>query len=161
MNFKFSILVFGALSLNCYAAEESGNEMSYEHFVNSDKPIKCLYGYVADKTGDHAAAIKIFEDCVKRWNSVYAMIWLAQIYEAGVGVEKDLEHATRLLKRGAETDDPAGYSSLAKYHYGVALYEGKGVPADRAGGIQWLEKAEAEGVTDAKEYLRKIKAMNH
>ena len=57
------------------------------------------------------------------------------------------------MKRGANTNDAAGYSSLAKYHYGVALIEGRGVMADRQQGIAWLKKASLEGVTDADEYL--------
>jgi hypothetical protein len=42
------------------------------------KRIKCLYVYAANKTGDHAAAIRIFEDCIQRWNDVFSMIGLAQ-----------------------------------------------------------------------------------
>lgn len=139
------------------AVEQTGNELSYESFVDSDKPIKCLYGYAADKTGDHASAIAIFEDCIKRWDSVYSMIWLAQIYEMGVGVDQNLAYATALMKRGAETDDEAGYSSLAKYHYGVALYEGIGIAQDRVAAIQWLKKSVASGEQAAVDYLEKIR----
>ncbi len=135
------------------AREVTGNELSYDSMISSHNQIKCLYGYAAEKTGDHAAALAIFNDCVERFDSVYAMIWLAQMYETGVAVEKNLPKATALMKRGANTDDEAGYSSLAKYHYGVALIEGRGVVADRQQGIAWLKKASKEGVTDADEYL--------
>ena len=137
------------------ATEPTGNELSYDHFVHSDKPIKCLYGYAAEKAGDHQAAIAIFEDCIARWNSVYAMIWLAQIYDTGVAVPRDAEKATALFKRGAETQDEAGYSSLARYHYGVALAEGRGVEADTASAQRWLLKAADEGVLEAAEYLQR------
>ena len=67
-------------------AQDSQDEgdLSYNAYVRSDKRIKGLYGYAADKTGDHAAAVAIFEDCIRRWNDVYSMIWLAQLYETGM-----------------------------------------------------------------------------
>ena len=119
----------------------SSNELSYHSYIDSTKRIKCMYGYAAEKTGDHQAAIKIFEDCISRWNDVYSMIWLAQIYELGIGVTQDDEYALNLLKRGALLNDEAGYSSLARYHYGVALFEGRGIKADPDAAKIWLEKA--------------------
>lgn len=145
----FLLITGGAVQ----GTEETGNELSYEHFVDSDKPIKCLYGYAAEKVGDHDAAIAIFEDCIARWESVYSMIWLAQIYDSGIGVPQDLEKAAALLKRGAHTQDEAGYTSLAKYHYGMILIEGRGVAADKQAGINWLQLAADEGVDEAREYL--------
>ena len=147
------------LTLHCVSAsatDATGNDLSYDHFVASDKPMKCFYGYIAEKTGNHAAAIRIFEDCIEKWDSVYSMIWLAQIYETGVAVERDLERATALVKRGAETDDEAGYSSLAKYHYGVALVEGKGTEVNVAEGIRWLKESSREGVEEARRYLDRL-----
>lgn len=139
------------------AEDRTTSDLSYESFIASDKRIKCLYGYAADKTGDHAAAIAIFEDCIRRWNDVYSMIWLAQIYDTGVGAPRDPARATALLRQGAETDDPAGYSAIARYHYGVALYEGRGVPVDRAGGVHWLQRAADAGVGDAAAYLSAVR----
>lgn len=118
--------------------------------------MKCLYGYVADKTGDHAAAIQIFEDCIRRWNDVYSMIWLAQIYESGVGVPRDEVRAAALMQRGAESDDATGYGGLARYHFGVALYEGRGMARDEARGRFWLARAAREGVAEAEDYLARI-----
>lgn len=131
----------------------SANELSYTAYIDSNKRIKCLYGYVATKTGDHQAAIQIFEDCIERWNDVYSMIWLAQMYEAGSGVKQDYSYSTSLMKRGALLDDEAGYSSLARYHYGVALYEGKGVEVDVNAAKMWLNKAQVEGIEEAEDYL--------
>lgn len=147
-----TLLTFGATA----GSEDTGNELSYEHFVHSDKPIKCLYGYAAEKVGDHNAAIAIFEDCITRWESVYSMIWLAQIYDTGIGVPQDLKKAAALIKRGAHTNDEAGYSSLAKYHYGIILLEGRGVPVDKQAGIEWLHRAADEGVDEAKDYLQSL-----
>jgi TPR repeat protein len=134
----------------------NANELSYTAYIDSDKRIKCLYGYAADKTGDHQAAIKIFEDCILRWNDVYSMIWLAQIYESGVGVSQNFSYATSLMKKGALLNDEAGYSSLARYHYGVALYKGKGTKTDTKAAKVWLQKAYDEGVKEAGDYLKLI-----
>lgn len=133
--------------------DQTTSDLSYESWIDSRHRLKCLYGYAANKTGDHASAIRIFEDCIARWDDVYSMISLAQIHENGVGVPRNLAYATELLRRGAETDDEAGYSSLARYHYGVALAEGKGVEADAATGLRWLQRAAAEGVEDAARYI--------
>ncbi|HEY1101989.1 MAG TPA: hypothetical protein VGE70_01085 [Burkholderiaceae bacterium] len=131
----------------------SGNEFSYGAHIRSTSRFKCLYGYVADKTGDHAAAIAIFEDCIARWNDVYSMLWLAQILESGVGAPRDLVRATDLMRRGAESDDATGYGALARYHYGVALREGRGVAHDMVAARHWLERAAREGVPEATQYL--------
>lgn len=138
------------------AARSAESDLSYKSYVHSTMRIKCLYGYVADKTGDHAAAIEIFEDCIQRWNDVYSMIWLAQIYESGVGLKQDFEKSTALLKRGAYVDDESGYSSLARYHYGVALAEGRGIQKNKIEAEMWLKKAADEGVKDAADYLENL-----
>jgi len=156
MKVRYILLIHMLFSAHVSGAEITGSDLSYDYYINSDKPIKCLYGYAAEKAGNHEAAITIFEDCIKRWDSVYSMIWLAQIYETGVAVERNLEYATALLKRGAETDDEAGYSSLAKYHYGVALYEGKGIQIDKAEGVKWLKQSLEEGIEEAKTYLNQV-----
>lgn len=135
---------------------EGESDLSYKAYVHSDKRIKCLYGYAADKTGDHAAAVAIFEDCIRRWNDVYSMIWLAQLYETGIGVPKDLQQATALMRRGAQTNDDAAYARLARYHYGVALAEGRGTPQDIAQAKTWLRQAAQEGVPEAADYLGRL-----
>ncbi len=157
---RFYGLALSSLILTApvFGESRTGNELSYDQFVLSDKPIKCIYGYYAGKTGDHISGTAIFEDCIQRWQSVYAMISLAHIYENGMGVKKNLKYAAELLRRGAETDDAAGYSSLAKYHYGVVLIEGRGIEQNLEEGIVWLKRAEQEGVTEAGELLKRLSA---
>lgn len=144
--------------LIAWAAPANASELGYEAYLDSDKRIKCLYGYVAGKTGNHEAAIRIFEDCIQRWNDVYSMIWLAQMYESGSGVQKDQAYATALMKRGAELDDTADYSSMARYHYGKALYFGLGTEMNRAEGVKWLQRAAAQGNSAAQSFLDDINA---
>ena len=57
------------LALGTRLASAETSDLSYES-IDSDKRIKCLYGYAAEKTGDHASARKIFEDCIERWSDV-------------------------------------------------------------------------------------------
>ncbi|WP_415897265.1 tetratricopeptide repeat protein [Neptuniibacter sp. QD72_48] len=135
--------------------DQNTSDLSYTAYIKSNKRIKCLYGYAADKTGDHQAAIAIFEDCIDRWNDVYSMLWLAQIYEAGVGVDRDLKKSTELMKLGAEQEDEAGYSSLARFHYGVALFEGIGTNINEQQAKQYLRRAAKEGIREACDYLKK------
>jgi len=132
------------------------DEMGYEAYVDSPKRIKCLYGYVTAKTGNFDAARAIFEDCVARWNDVYSLISLAQMYESGNGVEKDLSRSAALLKQGAEQADNVSYVSLARYHWGVALAEGRGVEADPDAARSWLQRAAADGQPEADEYLLRL-----
>jgi len=107
----------GATSaLASVSLDGSGNELSYGAYIDSRRRIKCLYGYAAEKTGDHAAAIRIFEDCIARWEDVYSMIWLAMMYENGVGVPRDLGKAAELMRRGALSPESAGYATLMRYH---------------------------------------------
>ncbi|MCG6860085.1 MAG: hypothetical protein LJE70_02180, partial [Chromatiaceae bacterium] len=131
----------------------SGNELSYDSLIDSPRRLKCLYGHVAQMAGDHIAAVRIFQDCIDRWNDVNSMIGLAQIYETGIGVPRDLTAATLLMRRGAQIQDPVGYSSLARYHYGMALVEGKGVAPDTVAGLRWLRRAAAEGIEEASAYI--------
>lgn len=133
--------------------DDSGNDLSYGSFVDSDKRLKCLYGYAAEKTGDHAAAVRIFEDCISRWNDPYSIIWMAHLLENGVSTPKDLPRAAQLLRQGALRPETTGYASLIRYHYGMALLQGQGVPVDREQARHWLARAAQEGVDDAQTAL--------
>ena len=154
-----------ALSHYASAAEDTQphaetSDLSYESYVHSNNRFKCLYGYAAEKTGDHEAAMAIFNDCIERWNDVYSMIWLAQMYEAGVSVPRDLQRSTALMKRGAHVEadssaeDGAGYATLARYHYGKALFYGIGTNSNKEEAVYWLKRAADEGLPDAVLFLR-------
>lgn len=144
--------IAGAMLL---AGGARADDLSYHAFAAEATryPIGCLMAYAADKTGDHDTAVVILEACVAKGN-VWAMIWLATLYENGQGVPKSLEAAADLMRRGAAMNDEAGYSRLARYHWGVALYKGRGVSRNTDEGLRWLRIAAAEGLRDAKDFLR-------
>lgn len=157
MKYRITAALSGLMLLPCLQVSAT-EEMGYEAYIDSPKRIKCMYGYVTAKTGNFSTARQIFEDCVARWNDVYSMIWLAQMYENGNGVEPDLAKAAELLKKGAEQPDDASYVGLARYHWGVALAEGRGVDADPEAARLWLRRAAADGQPEADEYLTKMDA---
>lgn len=146
-----SSLVFAGL-----AQTASASELGYDAYIDSPKRIKCMYGYVTAKTGNFDAAKQIFEDCIARWDDVYSMIWLAQMYESGSGVPVDPDKAAALMERGANQPDDASYVSLARYHWGMALAEGRGVKMDRQAARRWLQRASEGGQTEADEYLERM-----
>ena len=138
------------------AQTASASELGYDAYIDSPKRIKCMYGYVTAKTGNFGAAKQIFEDCIARWNDVYSMIWLAQMYESGSGVPVDMDKAAALIELGANQPDEASYVSLARYHWGTALAEGRGVKKDRKAARMWLRWTAEGGQTEADEYLLRM-----
>jgi len=153
---KAIIRRISGLLLICLGQAASASELGYDAYIDSPKRIKCMYGYVTAKTGNFEVAKQIFEDCIARWNDVYSMIWLAQMYESGSGVPVDLDKAAALMERGANQPDEASYVSLARYHWGTALAEGRGVKKDAKAARMWLERASEGGQSEADEYLLRM-----
>lgn len=140
------IALIGISTINSLLADDN-----YSSILESNHRNKCFYGYVSLKTGDHLNAIRIFEDCIERWQDAYSYIGLSQIYETGVGVEKNLPYANELLRKAAELE--GGYSSLAKYNYALNLFQGKGVDANPELAVYWMKKSASEGFSPAIDYL--------
>jgi TPR repeat protein len=111
----------------------------------------CAYGYWAEKCGDHATALTIFDQCIEA-GFVGAMIWKALMLESGSGMAQDITAAAALMRRAAHSDDP-DYATLGKLHWATALYLGKGVERDEAAAMRWFREAAAEGDADAQEFL--------
>lgn len=111
----------------------------------------CLYGYAAEKCGDHATAQKIFDRCIAGGHAG-AMIWKALMFENGNGVPRDLAQAAELYRASAQAG-MRGYSTLGKLHYASALWLGKGVARDEAEALKWFRAAADDGDADAKAFL--------
>lgn len=73
-----------------------------------------------------------------------ALTRLAWLYEAGLGVGKDLDQAARLFRQAAE----AGHAP-AQYALAVMLMTGSGQKQDVEAGITWLQKAADQGYASA------------
>ncbi len=153
---RFAFRFAYGLALSGLTQAASASELGYDAYIDSPKRIKCMYGYVTAKTGNFDVAKQIFEDCIARWDDVYSMIWLAQMYESGSGVPVDLDKAAALMERGANQPDEASYVSLARYHWGTALAEGRGVEKDQQAARRWLHRAAEGGQSEADEYLLRM-----
>ena len=67
-----------------------------------------------------------------------------------------MDKAAALIELGANQPDEASYVSLARYHWGTALAEGRGVKKDRKAARMWLRRAAEGGQTEADEYLLRM-----
>lgn len=114
-------------------------------------PLRCGYGYAAEKCGDHATAIRIYDRCIAEGHAG-AMLWKALMYENGSGLAQDPSQAARLFRLAAEAGT-SGYSTLGKLHYASALWLGSGVARDETEALRWFRAAAAEGDRDAAEFL--------
>lgn len=131
--------VVGELSIEYQATRADGHEL------------RCGYGYAAEKCGDHATALKIYDHCIAKGHAG-AMIWKAMMYESGSGIAIDAVRAAELFRRAGEAGT-SGYSTLGKLHYASALWLGQGVARDEQEALRWFRAAAAEGDRDAQLFL--------
>lgn len=166
---RFCVLLI--LSLPAHAdfaiedADETGvsnpSDFSWRHYQETIKRfparlgITCYAAYILDKTNSHEDTLMFLNECANRGN-VSAMIYLSAFYENGTRVPIDLEKSSYWLKRGAETNDEAGYSDLAAYHYGLALLKGRGVEKNTLAARAYFQRAADAGVEAAVLELKAI-----
>jgi len=128
------------------------SDLSMEYWVQQPpSSTMCAYGYWAEKCGDHATAVAIFDKCIDA-GYVGAMIWKALMLESGSGIAQDSTAAAALLYRAAHSED-TDYATLGKLHWATALYLGKGVERNEAEAMKWFKEAAAEGDPDAQAFL--------
>lgn len=108
----------------------------------------CGNAYLLDKGGNHDDADLFFRECAARGN-VPSMVYLAYLYEqAWPGHPVQLEKSAYWLAKAAESDYP-----LAKFHWGVALLLGRGVPIDAQAGKSWIIIAAKQGNQAAQDVI--------
>lgn len=83
-------------------------------------------------------SIKIMSDAAK--SNAQAMYLLAVLYEAGKGVEKNMDLAVEYMIKAANS----GYGP-AECALGDMYYEGRGVSQDYVRAVQWYNKAKEQG----------------
>lgn len=128
-------------------------DMTLEHTAQQPASmLTCAQGYLLAKCGDFETANKVFDKCIAA-GYVGSMIWKALMLEDGTGTPRDLAEAARLMKRAANSGDPA-YAPLGKMHYATMLHLGKGIAKDEAEARRWFESAAADGNPEAREFLR-------
>jgi TPR repeat protein len=128
------------------------DEMTWQRFAErADEGetgmVLCATGYMMTKSGDHATARKLFENCA---NAGYtgAMTWMSQLDNNGLGAEYDPEKSAEWDRRAAEAGDPVG-----QFNHGVNMLRGHGIARDEARGRALVDQAAEAGV-DAAQRLR-------
>lgn len=106
--------------------------------------VLCSMGYMMTKSGDHATARLLFENCA---NAGYtgAMTWMGQLDNNGLGGAYDPDAAAEWDRRAAAAGDPVG-----KFNYGLDLMRGHGVAQDDAAGRALVDEAAENGLEIAK-----------
>lgn len=160
-----TLLSGGALANNLFCGgpvPQTGEPTDLAHVVGdqtleymADQPagmMVCSKGYLFEKCGDHATAMRIFDRCIEA-GYIGAMIWKALMLQDGALGKPDPVGAAALMRRAAQAGD-SPYATLGKLHYASALQEGKGVDRDVVAARTWFEAAAADGNPDAIEFLR-------
>jgi len=102
--------------------------------------VLCASGYMLTKSGKHAAARALFENCAnKGWTG--AMTWMSQLENNGLGGEYNPDAAAEWDRRAAEAGDPVG-----QFNHGLDLLRGHGVARDEARGRAMVDMAAAQGL---------------
>lgn len=108
----------------------------------------CASGYMMTKSGDHAAARRIFEACAAA-GYTGAMTWMSQLDNNGLGAEYDPDASADWDKRAAAAGDRVG-----KFNHGLNLLRGHGIARDEALGRRYVDEAAKEGLPAAKRLRR-------
>ncbi|MBC8269196.1 MAG: sel1 repeat family protein [Rhodospirillaceae bacterium] len=127
-------------------AAEQGDEDAATLLANQEGNIAVVPTRPAEQAfnrGDYAKAASLWR---KRTNDgdANAQSRLAWLYEAGLGVERDLQQAVSLFKLSAEAGSPE-----AQYALAVMLRTGSGTELDPTQSLIWLKKAAAQGHASA------------
>ena len=106
---------------------------------NSVQAVQSLQAYAKYKMAQYDEARKIWLDLASKGNSS-AFINLANLYEQGQGVERDLTQAFYWLQKAADSNDVRGLFQLA-----MAYEKGAGVERNLPQASYWLEQAAQQG----------------
>ncbi|MGR3368733.1 MAG: tetratricopeptide repeat protein [Sagittula sp.] len=102
--------------------------------------VLCASGYMLTKSGKHAAARALFENCANQgWTG--AMTWMSQLDNNGLGGEYNPDAAAEWDRRAAEAGDPVG-----QFNHGLDLLRGHGIARDEARGRALVDMAAAQGL---------------
>lgn len=104
----------------------------------------CAMGYYITKSGRHAQARTLFEQCAEDgWTG--AMTWMSQLDDNGLGAPEDPRRAAGWDRRAAEAGDPVG-----QFNYGLDLMRGRGIARDEAAGRAQVDAAARQGLPVAR-----------
>ncbi len=121
------------------------DEMTWQRFIERAEEgetgmVLCSMGYPLTKSGNHAAARFLLENCARAGYTA-AMTWMGQLDNNGLGGDYDPEAAAEWDRRAAELGD-----SVGKFNYGISLMRGHGVQQDEERGRQLVGEAAQDGL---------------
>ena len=133
----------------------AANDFSEGRDINSVQAIRSLEAYAKYKMGQYEEAREIWSSLAEQ-NNATAMINLANLYEQGQGVERDLKQSIDWLTKAADLGDTRGQFQLA-----MAYEKGLGVERDLQKAAYWLTKAAEQGDETAQFNLGVMLATNY
>ena len=116
--------------------------------------VSALKAYAVFKMGRYEEAHQMWLPLAEKGNAT-AMNNIANLYEQGLGVERNLATAAEWLRRSAEAGNSVGQLQL-----GMAYEQGLGVPQDNRQAAHWFEQAARQGDRDAQFNLGVMLATN-
>lgn len=121
------------------------DEMTWQRFAERAEDgetdmVLCSMGYAMTKSGDHATARLLFENCA---NAGYtgAMTWMSQMDNNGLGGEYSPDASAEWDRLAAEAGDPVG-----KFNHGLNLMRGHGIARNEALARQMIDEAARDGL---------------
>lgn len=115
--------------------------------TNGTLTVLCWKAHELRKAGQSKKAYPALLTCAKNGHDI-SMLYLANMYETGSGVEQNYVTAASWLKRTSDR----GFSS-GQLYYGIALILGKGVKQDIETGKELIRKAAAQDDQTAKDLI--------
>ncbi len=123
-------------------AAQAGDRDAAARLASLDDPGRAPTDYeqaeLLASAGRHAEAAILYRRLAEAGDAT-ARTRLAWMYEAGRGVERNLDEAARLFMSSAQAGD-----AEAQYAIAVMYRTGKGRPRDRAESLVWLQRSAAQ-----------------
>jgi len=138
----------------CFVNPVYSNDFTTARDRNSVQAVQSLEAYAKYKMGQYEEARHLWLTLAEK-NNASAIINLANLYEQGQGVERDLVASVIWLKKAAELNDTRGLYQLA-----MAYEKGLGVERDLQQAAYWLQKAAEQGDETAQFNLGVMLATN-
>jgi len=143
------------LLIFCFINPAYANNFGEGRDTNSVQAVQSLEAYAKYKMGQYEEARHIWLMLAEK-NNTSAIINLANIYEQGQGVERDLVKSVEWLMKAAELNDTRGQYQLA-----MAYEKGLGVERNLDQAAYWLRKAAEQGDGTAQFNLGVMLATNY
>lgn len=136
---KQSLQICATLLLAGLANTVAGADAAYD----KSQTVQNIQAYAYFKAGNYADAKALWEALAARGNTT-AMINLANLFQQGIGVDQDDQHALEFIQQAAERGDVR-----AQYELGMEYEKGILLPRDISQAAHWLLASAQQDNMDA------------